>query len=427
MELYDHQKKLLADNPKKTLLCWDTGTGKTLGSLALAYQNTNDLLIICPKGLKKKWERDADNFLREFHPTGRRPKILSKEDFRRDARKLAAYKAMIFDEGHYFAGMKSQMHKAALWYIQQHKPEVIIIPTATPYMSTPWNIFALGKLLGHNWSWIRFKSMFFEERWLGNRTIPVVKKGIEKDIAAIVNSIGSTVRIDECGDVPEQVFDTEVFALTKAQQKAKEEVKKIESNPVVKFTKYHQIDNGTLRGNEYEPHLFIEADKHDRILDMANEHQKLAVVCRYNLQIDYLKDKLVAAGHNVFIIRGDTKDRDTVVLMAEAAEKGVVLINASCSEGYELPSFGVIVFASLSFSYKDYKQICGRFLRGNALKKNVYVHLITLDSVDEAVFASIMRKQDFSLAIYAREQGEVVSLEDAEIGGQISDEILSLP
>jgi len=85
-------------------------------------------------------------------------------------------------------------------------------------------------------------------------------------------------------------------------------------------------------------------------------------------------------------------------------DEAIVLINASCSEGYELPSIGVILFASLSFSYKDYKQMLGRFLRINALKKNVYIHLIS-EGVDTEVYKSIMNKQDFDIAIYSKQNG----------------------
>ncbi len=81
----------------------------------------------------------------------------------------------------------------------------------------------------------------------------------------------------------------------------------------------------------------------------------------------------------------------------------VVLINASCSEGYELPSIGLIVYASLSFSLKDYIQSQGRFLRINRLKKNVYIHLVS-GEIDVAVMDAIMKKQDFHIEIYAKEK-----------------------
>lgn len=433
MKFYKHQTDLIEAKPKKTLLCWDTGTGKTLGSLALVYlgHSIDDVLVICPKAVKEKWVRDGDAFLKEAFAGEairkgtvviRKPHVITKEEFRRDAKKLDKYRALIIDEAHYFGGMKSQMHKAMLWYIQQHSPDVVVADTATPYLSTPWNIYAIAKILGHNWSWIAFKSKFFDERWIGNRTIPVVKPGIEGEIAALVSGIGSVVDISACGDVPPQVDETELFTLTKEQEKAKERIKLEETNPVVKYGKYHQIDQGVLKGNEYVPHAVFETGKTEYLMELAENNRKLAIVARYTLQIQELERRLLAAGKKVFVISGKTKNNGATAKAADAADEGVVLIQAAVSEGYELPSFGVIAFASLDLSYKNYKQVRGRFLRGNALKKNVFIHLITKDSVDEAWFASIMRKQDFSLAIYAKEQGEVVDLED-ETGSVLPDEI----
>jgi superfamily II DNA or RNA helicase len=234
--------------------------------------------------------------------------------------------------------------------------------------------------------------------------VPMTRPHKEEELAELVKKIGDVVHIDECVDVPDQVFETRVFKTNKKQEKLMKDISLKETNPVVKFTKFHQIENGSLKGDEYNENVFIEADKHDHILELARENKKLAVFCRYNLQIDslysliqsQLKDKLV------YIIRGDVNNRDEIVQAVEKAEDCVILINSACSEGYELPSIGVVVFASLSFSFKDYVQAQGRFLRINALKKNVFIHLINEGSVDEAVFESISNKQDFDLAIYAK-------------------------
>jgi len=421
MKPYTHQQKLWDEKPKKTLLCWDTGTGKTVGALGLVNIHCNTAMVVCPKALKEKWKRDTIAFLGEKgYP---RVIFVTKEEFRRDWNKLPAVDGLIVDEAHYFAGMKSQMHKSLVKYISKHNPEVIILATATPYMSTPWNIYALAKILGKVWSYIKFKHAFFDEAFIYNRTVPVVKKGIEKEIAALVDKLGSTVHINECADIPDQIFETEKFEPTKEQEKRKETAALEDPNPVVRFTKYHQIENGTLKGDEFVPHEFFDNPKEEYILTMAEGNAKIAVFCRYNLQIDRLKERLKEEKKKVYVIRGDTKNRDQVVQDAEASDNCVVLINAACSEGYELPSFGVILFASLSFSYKDYKQGCGRFLRLNRLKKNVYIHLVS-GEIDEAVFGAIMRKQDFSMEIYSRDKiGGTVELSDEETRGNFSIEV----
>jgi len=77
MELYKHQKDLVFKNPKRHLLAWGTGTGKTLTSLALARHNDVDALIVVPKALKENWGRAVVPFIEQRHM------IISKEEFRK--------------------------------------------------------------------------------------------------------------------------------------------------------------------------------------------------------------------------------------------------------------------------------------------------------------------------------------------------------
>lgn len=326
--------------------------------------------------------------------------VVTKEEFRRDWDKLSKHEVVIVDEAHYFSGMKSQMSKSLSAYLKKHKTVNVLLLTATPYLSTPWNIYVLAKHLGHNWNWYEFKNRFFYDRYIGRRVIAVPKDGIEEEIAKLVQQIGDVVKMEDCADIPDQVFEVESFDLTKEQEKAKMAL--LEPNPAVRYTKYHQIENGTLKGNEYEADQFWPSHKEERLKELALENKKMVVVCRYNLQVYSLATTFKEMGKKVFVITGETTNRDMVVNDAEAADEGIVVVNAACSEGYELPSFPLMVFASLSFSYKDYKQMLGRILRINKLKKNVYLHLVG-NGVDRAVFDAIMNKKDFDIAIYARD------------------------
>ena len=354
-------------------------------------------MVICPKALKENWWRETLRF--RNHPSNF--SVISKEEFKKNYDILSKFDSVIVDEAHYFAGIKSQMSKHLFKYLRKHKVENILLLTATPYMSTPWNIYTLARHLGYKWNYPSFSFKYFENQYVGRRIVPVVKPGIEKDMARLVHEIGDVVRLDECADIPEQVFVNEYFALLEAQKKAMKEIQEV--NPIVRYTKYHQIENGTLKSDGYSENRVFSTEKHERILDLVGEHDKVAIVCRYNLQIDDLELFLQAKQTKpVFIIRGDVKDRDAVIQEVESLSGAIIIIQADCCEGYELPSIGTIVYASLSFSYKNYKQMLGRFLRINNLKKNVYIHLITQGGVDEAVFHSIMNKQDFDIAIYSR-------------------------
>ena len=316
--------------------------------------------------------------------------------------KLAYYDTVIVDEAHYFAGQKSQMSKSLRAYIKHHKIKNVYLLTATPYMSTPWNIHTLGAILGKDWHYWKFKQAFFVDVNMGGRLVPIIRKGIEPAIAKLVATLGSTVRMTDCVDVPEQIYQTEYFDLTKEQETAIEELEDI--NYISRWTKIHQICGGSLKGDGYTEDQFYKSEKFDRLIDLCKEHKKLVVVCRYNNEVERIKQKLVDLKLGVVPITGKTKDKHKLIKTAEAADQCVVVANAACSEGYELPSFPVMVFYSYDFSLKNYIQMTGRILRANKVKKNVYLSLIVKGTIDEDVYKCIQSKNDFDLHIYGKER-----------------------
>jgi superfamily II DNA or RNA helicase len=137
-------------------------------------------------------------------------------------------------------------------------------------------------------------------------------------------------------------------------------------------------------------------------LELINQHKKIIIVCRYNNEIKEISKQI--KDKKVLIINGQTKDRHQTVIDAEDSNNVVVLINAACSEGYELPSFNIMVFYSYDFSLKNYIQIKGRVLRANKLKSNVYLSLVVSDTIDEDVYNVIQTKKDFDIKIYDKER-----------------------
>jgi superfamily II DNA or RNA helicase len=396
MELFKHQKEFLKANPDKTSLVWSCGTGKTRAAIEWAKKG-EFTLVICPKALKTNWGR-------EWQKWGKSPAyVLSKEEFRRDHKnlKIKGTPNVIVDEVHngFLTPMfKSQMSKALRWYLKQHSVPRVLLLSATVYTSSPWNIFNLAFYTGHNWNWRAFKDAFFYDVRMGPRIIPMVKKGSEKKLAELTKQIASVVDIHECMDVPPQYHaDPEYFSLTKEQTKAIKD--NYDPTPIVRYTLQHEIENGVLLANEYRESQSFAYDKLERIKELIEENPKVAIVCRYNTQIDALQREIPDA----LVIRGDVKDRDSVTLQAENSERCVVLIQADCAEGYQLPSFGLCIFVSQSYSYTKWKQLTGRFLRMDRPSRTTFIYLLTEgESIDQAVYDAIQKKEDFSLALYSK-------------------------
>lgn len=386
MQLYKHQQDFLSLNPNKSALVWSCGTGKTRTALEWAKLDDYYTLIICPKGLKTNWIREIKKWdLKNWC-------VATKEEFRRDHKKegiggLGHAHQIIVDEVHngfLTPHFKSQMSKALRDYIKKHSVPRVLLLSATVYTSSPWNIYNLAYYLGHPLDWQKFNYAFFDQIRMGPRIVPVPKKGCEAKLAEITKRIASVIDIEDVLDVPlQQHCEPEYFSLTKKQDTAIKEA--YDPLPIVRFTAQHQIEQ--------------QGDKVDHLVALCEENPKIAIVCRYLSQIEHLKT--ILASYSPYVVSGEVKDRDAVVRKAEGSKRAVVLIQADCGIGFELPSFPVCVYASMSYSYTSWEQMNGRFLRMNAPSRTTFIYLLTEGkSVDQAVYDAIKRKEDFKIELF---------------------------
>lgn len=297
--------------------------------------------------------------------------------------------------------MKSAMSKSLEKYFKKWKTEYRYFLTATAYRSSPWDIYRMCQLLGKTMSYPEFFNKFFYHVQMGSRQIPMVRKGIEGEIAKLVAQVGSTVKLEDCVDVPDQIFETEYFELTKEQKKAIGGL--TDPMPIVRYTAEHQIAGGTLKSDGYTEDQVFQSDKFDRLMDITKDNERLIVVCRYNNELEHIRGSIKDIP--VYLINGSVsgEERHAIINEVNGSKRYVLLLNAACSEGFEVPACPLMVFYSYSFSLKDYIQMRGRILRINALKKNLYLSLVTRRTIDEDIFETVtVKKQDFHLAIYKK-------------------------
>jgi hypothetical protein len=401
--LYKHQADLIRENPPRYGLFHDMGTGKTITLLSLAGHNKVCALIVCPKSLKTQWL----NYVREWQADH---VVMTKEEFKKyeELGEIEHFDCVIIDEGHHFSNTKSALYKQMKRYIKKHNPTFIWIATGTPYRSSAMNIYALATLLGHEWSYPSFQSKFFTMVRMGARLIPKEKTGpqVERELQELVNTIGGTLTLEETGvTVPTQTDILELFPLTPEQTQAIKDLD--EPMHITRFTKTHCIENGLLYSDGYSKDQSFPSLKLDRLFQLASITQKLAIVCRYTAQIDSLASQFTALGRSVYVIDGRNPDRAQTVLEANSASECIVLIQAQCSEGYELQTIATCVFLSLSFSHVDHVQMKARFLRINRLKENTYYYLIS-KGVDKAVYDCIQSKRDFHEALFYKDTANML-------------------
>lgn len=412
MHLYQHQKDIIKDNPQKTGLFLGTGSAKTLTALLLAEGR---ILCITPKQ-----QREEQNFIREADKWGLDKNItqLSKEDFKKLAPSLQGYDTVIVDEAHTVAGVtpnirykkgvpypkSSQLYDSLHAYLLRHPPKRLYLLTATPTRS-PMCVWGMAQLLGKKWNFYEFRDVFYFHIRKGYTDIFMPKKDeqAKERLGKAVRSLGYTGKLDDYFDVPDQVYKDVYVELTPEQKRHLKEVMVEYPDPLVQVGKRHQVENGIRVGNEFEEGIEIKDNKIDAIKDYAFEFPKMVIFARYTMQVAKIKKVLEDEGYYVLTLQGNTKDRRGTIENAEKAEKCIIIIQSQISAGFELPSFPVMIFASMDYSLCNRVQAEGRILRANALKKNLYITLVAKGGVDASVHKAIKSKVDFQEKIYIKD------------------------
>jgi len=416
MNLYEHQQRIVDANPSRTGLWLGTGSGKTRTALALAVGR---VLVICPKT-----QRDDGNWQRECEKMGIDVAltVMSKEEFRRDVDKLVdkgiTFDTIIVDEAHTCLGVTpnthqknkmqrpkaSQLFYALKQYIHFCKPQRLYLVTAT-VVKSPMTVWGAGVILGKYSmdSFYRFRNIFYVKLPMAGREIYSAKSdhATKQRLAVAVNKLGFVGQLSDYFDVPDQTFKNEYVDLTAEQTKAIKECKTDFPDPLVQIGKRHQIENGVLAGDEYNPAQVFKENKTARLLEYGIEFPRMIIFCKYTKQIDFLSSSFKKAGKKVFLLTGKTQNRKELFEEVNACEDYVLIAQAQVSAGWEVPDCPVMIFASRTYSFVDYDQAQGRILRANKLKKNLYINLIAKGDVDRAVHKALENKGDFSEKVYA--------------------------
>ncbi len=411
MTLFHHQARIIDDDPKKCGLFLGTGSGKSRICLALAR---GDTLVICPKTQyeDRNWHREREKMGIKLNLT-----VISKERFRRDWESLDRFDTVIVDEAETCLGVTpntrqrkrviipkaSQLFEALKAFLDKTKPDRLYLATATITRS-PMVVWAAGKLLGKSWDFYKWRDVFYFRLPMPGREVWTMKDSNEcKDrLAKAVQSLGYVGRLEDWFDVPDQNYKNDYVELTDAQKKRIKELKIEYPDPIVALGKRLQVENGVLTGDEFTQAERYPNDKIGRILHYAEEFPRLIIWAKYTGQINYYYEELAKNGYKVYLLTGESKDRDTLFKTLANAEKAILIAQTKISAGWEWKHCPVMVFASREYSISDYIQAQGRIQRTDAIKKNLYINLITRGGVDEAVHDCLLMKNDFSERIYCK-------------------------
>lgn len=378
MQLYKHQQRFIDENPDKRMLVWETQTGKTPAAcMWIKKRYPLKMVIACPKGIVGKWKR-------ELKAWGAEADVVSRDEIKKID--LLQYDGLILDEAHDFSSPlfdrgRSQRAEVVYRFVKAKPTAPILLLTATPVRSTPWNIHTLACYLGVYWPVKEFKQTFFYLSTKFGRIHYEKKPGWQKKIRPYVESISDIVLMSDCIDVPTQHHQEIRIPWTDKQEK---EFKNQYLSPSEAWHARHRMEQGEAKWKELKR--------------LTDGYRKVIVVCHY---IDQIEDLIKRFGEDrlVYSLYGKTKDQDTIIEEAKAADDCVFIIQAQMGAGFSASEFSAVIFASMPFSYVHYVQMIGRPKVITNLHENIFYYLLA-GKCDEAVYKTIKSGKDFDPIAY---------------------------
>lgn len=369
-KLYNHQKLFLKKNPDKALLCWEAGTGKTIGACIWLRQNRDsNALVICPKRIKEKWK----STLQEW---GTKAIVISKEEFKKST--LQEWSAIVVDELDEFCSplfiskLRSQLSTTLYSQIKKTPHTPFLGLTATPVRSSPANLHSALTFIGHYIEWEKWRNNFYELQKLPYLPRPAYlpKKDWREKMRPIIEKYTEIVLLKDCVDIPE-ITEEKIYIKNK--------------------TKKHYE-------NFFEEHRDEQKEKIKEILKIGKDYNKVFIVAYYREQIETLQKEL-SKDRETFVIYGGINNQEEIIQNASKSTNCFFLCQASLGNGFDADSFSCCVFASISYSVRDYIQIKARLCRIHNLHPIHYITLIG-GRCDEAILKNIEKGKDFTPSLW---------------------------
>lgn len=424
INLYDFQKKYLADFPARGIMAADTGVGKTYMALAHyerfapvrqrirsdAFGGGNrkvinermPLLILAPASKVRTgdWERE----ITEYFGPGNEPEyeIYSYEKFSRNPSnreflngKRAIWHhaspkyggqeyAVIADEVHRAKSWKSGIGKALYWTAKDARFFVGLSATPLP---NGWIDFAnYSKIFGFTKGITEFKKRYCV--YVDYKGFPELKEYLNTgELMRQWQSVSKRLMKKDALDLPDRVFEG------------------------VNFQK----------SPDYKKMIVTRTDSNGELLDSA---PALAHALRQTLtpaKIDYTMDIIDGTNENVVIFYNYVSEREAI-LDALSKRHGDRVIFRQDGEKHELPakedwgsversvtvahyrsgSTGVemtyatqVIYFSPTYSYADYIQSIGRVYRNGQTSKTTFYNFRTPVTIEADVYDALIGKHDF--------------------------------
>ena len=147
-----------------------------------------------------------------------------------------------------------------------------------------------------------------------------------------------------------------------------------------------------------------KAELLEEIIDGINSNEPVVVFCRFQHDLDEIKNVAEKLDRKYGEISGRKKDAlDERAELKDGIQVAGVQIQAG-GVGIDLTKARYGIYYSVGYSLGDYEQSLARIHRPGQTKPVVYYHLVAENTIDEAVYRNLKAKKDIINSIYTREK-----------------------
>jgi superfamily II DNA or RNA helicase len=369
---YEWQEKFLAGENNYAMLCCETGTGKsyTAGKWLDQNQRKVNAVIFCPKQIVSEWQSRADT---ENVFT---PQTILKSELPSNPTAIVVDEADAFASPLFVPKKRSKCADKLYNYIRTNPQAHVLLLTATPVRSTPWNLHTLLCYLG---KYIDFKSwrdkyFFLDTPRYMTRPAYFPRPGWQKQMQEVIDEHATVALLRDM--VPDDQMPPKTHEVINFK------APNYEKNEEWEASKQFQEDN-----------LLEHPAKDKKIAEISRGYRKVVVVAYRRDEIDRLHKKL-SKERETFVLDGRTGDVAKVIAAAENSDECYIIVQSGIGAGFELHTFSCMIFQSKSYPVRDYVQMKGRIVRSESLKPVIYYHLLG-GRCDKMIHESIEQGKDF--------------------------------
>jgi superfamily II DNA or RNA helicase len=371
IKLFKHQEEAISlykEREGKLYLNWETGTGKTLGALAIANAHGfKNLLVVAPRSSHLSWATEKERF------PNLQLEIVTYEAFRDKIKSFGKYDFLIFDEAHRLKNPSAEVTKKAIEYAIEGKLPPRIMLSGTP-ADRYYELYSQLKVLNPQDktftkqfpSYTKFLNFFYYlndfykperlkskeyESWLRDWFLDYAHVVKKEDVVEFPPLNEISIRL------PKQKIDVDVEDLSLYTV----------SSFISEFRKS------------------VSKEKLDWVVEFLEDNPHTIVFSLFKEPVEKLKEKL---RDKVYLITGDyRRDFDDALRKQDKP----IICTYVLKEGANLQKYNNVVYLAPPLAFRDYQQSLARVYRTGQEKK-VSVYKLLQNSIDYKVYNILNNK-----------------------------------